>query len=89
MCEVGRIDRMLSWRAAPSKNQGKNGSITRPHGTSLNPSLEGLSYNTGQYAIEPEKTIPLNSAQSGICLMTAFPDGRGLRVDKDQRSLRA
>ncbi len=54
--EVARIDRMLSWRAGAVYKPRTNGSIYVAYGTSLNPSLEGLSYQTANTAIEPEKT---------------------------------
>ncbi|HJQ71699.1 MAG TPA: TonB-dependent siderophore receptor [Blastocatellia bacterium] len=54
--EVARIDRMLSWRAGAIYKPRTNGSIYAAYGTSLNPSLEGLSYQTANVAIEPEKT---------------------------------
>ncbi|HEX5732408.1 MAG TPA: TonB-dependent siderophore receptor [Blastocatellia bacterium] len=54
--EITRIDRMLSWRAGAVYKPRMNGSIYAAYGTSLNPSLEGLSYQTSNTAIEPEKT---------------------------------
>jgi catecholate siderophore receptor len=54
--EVSRIDRMLSWRAGAVYKPRTNGSVYAVYGTSLNPSLEGLSYQTAGTAIEPEKT---------------------------------
>lgn len=54
--EIARIDRMLSWRAGAVYKPRTNGSIYAAYGTSLNPSLEGLSYQTANTAIEPEKT---------------------------------
>jgi catecholate siderophore receptor len=56
LVDVNRIDRMLSWRAGAVYKPRNNGSIYVAYGTSLNPSLEGLSYNTANTAIEPEKT---------------------------------
>jgi catecholate siderophore receptor len=53
---VARIDRMLGWRAAAVYKPKTTGSIYAAYGTSLNPSLEGLSYGTANAAIEPEKT---------------------------------
>lgn len=53
---VTRIDRMLSWRSGVVYKPQKNGSIYASYGTSLNPSLEGLSYGTANTAIDPEKT---------------------------------
>ncbi|HST23939.1 MAG TPA: TonB-dependent siderophore receptor [Blastocatellia bacterium] len=56
LVNINRIDRMLSWRAGAVYKPRTNGSIYAAYGTSLNPSLEGLSYNTANTAIEPEKT---------------------------------
>jgi catecholate siderophore receptor len=53
---IARIDRMLSWRTGAVYKPRTNGSIYAAYGTSLNPSLEGLSYGTANTAIEPEKT---------------------------------
>src|SRR6185295_11741930 len=53
---VARIDRMLGWRAGAVYKPRTSGSIYAAYGTSLNPSLEGLSYGTANAAIEPEKT---------------------------------
>ncbi len=53
---VSRVDRMLGWRAGAVYKPLPEGSIYAAFGTSLNPSLEGLSYNTANTAIGPEKT---------------------------------
>jgi catecholate siderophore receptor len=53
---IARIDRMLSWRASAVYKPRQQGSIYAAYGTSLNPSLEGLSYNPANAAIDPEKT---------------------------------
>lgn len=53
---VSRVDKMLSFRAGVVFKPVEQGSIYVSYGTSLNPSLEGLSYNTANTAIEPEKT---------------------------------
>jgi catecholate siderophore receptor len=54
--EVSRIDRMFSYRAGLVFKPKSIGSIYAAYGTSLNPSLEGLSYGTANTAIDPEKT---------------------------------
>jgi catecholate siderophore receptor len=54
--ELTRIDRMLSWRAGAVYKPRQHGSVYASYGTSLNPSLEGLSYQTANASIEPEKT---------------------------------
>ena len=53
---VARIDRMFSFRAGAVFKPKEEGSIYAAYGTSLSPSLEGLSYGTANTAIEPEKT---------------------------------
>lgn len=53
---VKRTDTMVSWRAGGVYKPKPQGSIYAAYGTSLNPSLEGLSYNTANTAIEPERT---------------------------------
>ena len=53
---VSRIDRMLSWRGGVVFKPTAAGSVYVSYGTSLSPSLEGLSYGTANTAIEPEKT---------------------------------
>lgn len=51
-----RVDRMTSWRAGAVYKPRPNGSLYASYGTSLNPSLEGLSYNNANTSIAPEKT---------------------------------
>jgi catecholate siderophore receptor len=53
---VSRVDQMLSGRAGLVYKPRPNGSVYGSYGTSLNPSLEGLSYSTANTQIEPEKT---------------------------------
>jgi catecholate siderophore receptor len=53
---VVRVDKMLSGRAGLVFKPVERGSIYASYGTSLNPSLEGLSYGVANTAIEPEKT---------------------------------
>jgi catecholate siderophore receptor len=53
---VERVDRMLGWRAGAVYKPVPRGSIYAALGTSLNPSLEGLSYGVANTAIGPEKT---------------------------------
>ena len=56
---VARVDEMVSWRAGMVVKPKEEGSIYLSYGTSLSPSLEGLTYNTANTAIEPEKTYNL------------------------------
>jgi catecholate siderophore receptor len=51
-----RLDEMVSWRAGVVVKPKEEGSLYASYATSLSPSLEGLSYNTANTAIEPEKT---------------------------------
>jgi catecholate siderophore receptor len=53
---VSRIDRMLSGRIGVVYKPAEHGSIYASYGTSLNPSLEGLSYSVANVRIDPEKT---------------------------------
>jgi len=56
LAPVTRVDKMNSVRGAVIYKPKQSGSLYASYGTSLNPSLEGLSYNTANTAIEPEKT---------------------------------
>lgn len=58
---VSRVDRMLSVRAGAVFKPLPQGAIYASYGTSLNPSLEGLSYNTANTVIDPEKTYTLEA----------------------------
>jgi catecholate siderophore receptor len=80
---VARVDRMLSFRAGAVFKPVEEGSIYASYGTSLNPSLEGLSYNTGNAALDPEKTYTFEAGGKweflrGRLLLT----GAGFRVEK-------
>ncbi|HEV3469832.1 MAG TPA: TonB-dependent siderophore receptor [Pyrinomonadaceae bacterium] len=80
---VARVDRMLSFRAGAVFKPADEGSIYASYGTSLNPSLEGLSYNTANTAIAPEKTYTFEAGAKwellrGRLLLT----GAGFRVEK-------
>jgi catecholate siderophore receptor len=50
------VDRMFSFRAGVVFKPREEGSIYAAYGTSLSPSLEGLTYGTANTAIDPEKT---------------------------------
>ena len=58
---VSRVDRMLSVRAGAVFKPLPQGSVYASYGTSLNPSLEGLSYNTANTVIDPEKTYTMEA----------------------------
>jgi catecholate siderophore receptor len=81
--EVARIDRMLSWRASAVYKPREHGSVYAAYGTSLNPSLEGLSYNTANTAIEPEKTYTLEFGTKWDLLNERLSlSSAGFRVEK-------
>jgi catecholate siderophore receptor len=58
---VSRVDRMLSVRAGAVFKPLPQGAVYASYGTSLNPSLEGLSYNTANTVIDPEKTYTIEA----------------------------
>ncbi len=58
---VSRVDRMLSTRAGVVFKPLPQGAVYASYGTALNPSLEGLSYNTANTVIDPEKTYTLEA----------------------------
>lgn len=51
-----RVDRMASVRAAAIFRPVDAGNVYFSYGTSMNPSLEGVAYQTADTAIEPEKS---------------------------------
>lgn len=53
---ISRIDRLLSGRIGIVYKPKENGTLYASYGTSLNPSLEGLSYSVANVRIDPEKT---------------------------------
>ena len=80
---VSRVDRMLSGRAGVVFKPLPQGAVYASYGTSLNPSLEGLSYNTANTVIDPEKTYTLEAGSkwdffSGRMLLS----GAVFRVEK-------
>ncbi len=80
---VARVDRMLSGRAGVVFKPTSQGAIYASYGTSLNPSLEGLSYNTASTVVDPEKTYTLEAGSkwdffSGRVLLS----GAVFRVEK-------
>ena len=70
---VSRVDRMLSTRLGVVFKPLPQGAVYASYGTSLNPSLEGLSYNTANTVIDPEKTYTLEAGSKWD-----FFDGRVL-----------
>lgn len=80
---VSRVDKMLSGRAGAVFKPLPHGSVYASYGTSLNPSLEGLSYNTANTVIDPEKTYTFEAGSKwdffgGRMLVS----GAGFRVEK-------
>jgi catecholate siderophore receptor len=80
---VSRVDRMLSTRAGVVFKPLSQGAVYASYGTSLNPSLEGLSYNTANVVIDPEKTYTFEAGSkwdffSGRVLLS----GAVFRVEK-------
>jgi catecholate siderophore receptor len=80
---VSRVDRMLSVRAGAVFKPIPEGSIYASYGTSLNPSLEGLSYNTANVVIDPEKTYTLEAGSKwGFFSGRVLLSGAIFRVEK-------
>ena len=80
---VAREDRMLSGRAAVVFKPLPEGSLYASYGTSLNPSLEGLSYNAANTVIDPEKTYTYEAgAKWNLFSGRVLLSGAGFRVEK-------
>ncbi len=61
----------------------QGGSLYASYGTSLNPSLEGLSYNTANTVIDPEKTYTFEvGTKWGLFSDRVLLTGAAFRVDK-------
>lgn len=58
---ISRVDQMLNYRIGAVYKPVPIGSIYVSYGTSLNPSLEGLSYSVASAAVDPEKTYTLEA----------------------------
>ena len=54
--EVSRVDRIVSGRIGVVYKPRENGSIYAAYGSSVSPSLEGLSYGTADSRLDPEET---------------------------------
>jgi catecholate siderophore receptor len=81
---ISKIDRLLSFRAGAVYKPKPNGSIYFGYGTSLNPSLEGLSYSTANTKIDPEKTHTYEAGSKWDLFKERFSlSGAVFRVDKD------
>ena len=81
---VVRTDKMLSGRAGVVYRASRAGNFYASWGSSLSPSLEGLSYGTANTAIDPEKTYTTEAGTKwdlfgGRVLAT----GALFRVNKD------
>ncbi|MGC2236985.1 MAG: TonB-dependent siderophore receptor [Pyrinomonadaceae bacterium] len=80
---VARVDKMLSYRAALIYKPIPTGSVYVSYGTSLNPSLEGLSYSTSSAAVKPEKTYTLEAGTKwDLFKSRLLLTGAIFRVDK-------
>src|SRR5262249_19362343 len=80
---VSRLDKMVSGRAGVVFKPKEEGSIYVSYGTSLNPSLEGLSYSTVNTAIEPEKTYNLEVGSKWDLISERLSvNGAIFRIDK-------
>jgi catecholate siderophore receptor len=58
---LDRVDTMLSVRAGAVYKPAQNGGFYLSYGTSLNPSLEGLTYQPADTTLEPEKTYTMEA----------------------------
>jgi catecholate siderophore receptor len=80
---VSRVDRMLSGRAGVVFHPAPEGSLYVSYGSALNPSLEGLSYNTATTAVDPEKTRTVEvGAKWDFLQGRVLATGAVFRVDK-------
>ena len=80
---VSRVDRMLSVRGGVVFKPLPQGAIYGSYGTSLNPSLEGLSYNTANTVIDPEKTYTVEAGSKwGFFNGRVLLSGALFRVEK-------
>lgn len=80
---IARVDTMLSFRAGVVFKPLPTGSVYASYGTSLNPSLEGLSYGTANTAIDPEKTYIFEAGSKWDFLQGRLSvTGAGFRVEK-------
>ncbi len=81
---VARVDTMKSLRAGLIYKPVESGSVYASYGTSLNPSLEGLSYGTANTAIEPEKTYTFEvGSKWDVSRERLMLSGAIFRVEKD------
>jgi catecholate siderophore receptor len=58
---IARVDNMPNVRAAVVFKPARNGTLYASYGTSMNPSLEGLSYQPADATLEPEKTYSIET----------------------------
>lgn len=80
---VSRVDTMTNVRAGLVFKPRPEGSIYGSYGSSLNPSLEGLSYNTANTVIDPEKTYTLEAGSKwGFFSGRVLLSGAIFRVEK-------
>ncbi|MEX2261470.1 MAG: TonB-dependent siderophore receptor [Bryobacteraceae bacterium] len=80
---LSRVDTMSSLRAALIYKPARTGSLYASYGTALNPSLEGLSYQTANTNIEPEKTYTVEAGTKwDVFGERVLLSGAVFRVDK-------
>ncbi len=80
---VSRLDKMLSWRAGAVFKPTDITNLYVAAGSSLNPSLEGLSYQTANTAIEPEKSYTYEAGSKFDFLNSRLSvNGAIFRVEK-------
>ena len=80
---VSRVDTMTNVRAGVVFKPRPEGAIYGSYGSSLNPSLEGLSYNTANTVIDPEKTYTLEAGSKwGFFNGRVLLSGAIFRVEK-------
>lgn len=78
-----RTDNMVSTRASAVYKPVSPGSIYVSYGTSLNPSLEGLTYQPADTSTEPEKTYTVEAGTKWDLLESRLSlSGAVFRVDK-------
>jgi catecholate siderophore receptor len=59
--QLQRVDRMASTRAGALYKLSNRGNVYVSYGTSMNPSLEGLSYQPADATLEPEKSFTVEA----------------------------
>jgi catecholate siderophore receptor len=80
---ISRVDQMPSLRGALLFKPAANGTLYASAGTSMNPSLEGLSYQPADATLEPEKTYTVEVGTKWDLLQSRLSvTGALFRVEK-------